>query len=288
MDEFEQGTVFKARVVCAKYELRKAVGTMARRLLGRGKKPPAFQVRHRYSVRHAKQIVLQERLALTEGTKPSWFYTAFERDDADPLTNFALRFIEHKVPKTAAVLVTGCGTGITAFHLADAGFQNIEGRDLLEKCIRVADRLKAEAGYNEVTFKVDDGFRPKLERSYDLITALHWVFSAWAGNYGNRPAESATDPAVREALLTDFLAQYAPHLNPDGLLMIELTDAVADYRETYDHPHGLDSQRIYPVRHTPEQVRACAAKTGLEIVDKRLSVSYGHHPRTLYVLRKLQ
>jgi cyclopropane fatty-acyl-phospholipid synthase-like methyltransferase len=254
-------------------------------LLGRGRRKTVFDVKHRYSVREAKKIVLQEGLALTDG-RPSWFYTAFERGDTDPLTNFALRFIEENVRKEAKVLITGCGTGIMAFHLADTGFTDIEGTDLLEKCIRVAQRLNQQHGYSGIEFRVDDGFRPSLQQGYDLITALHWVFSAWMGNYGNKPAQAAYDPVVREKLLTDFLSQYAPHLNPGGFMLVELTDAVADYRESFDHPLGAESKQIYPVRHTPEQVQRCAAAVGLEVVDKRLSVAYGHHPRTSYVLGK--
>jgi hypothetical protein len=33
-------------------------------------------------------------------------------------------------------------------------------------------------------------------------------------------------------------------------------------------------------------VEKCAAANGFEVMDKKLSVAYGHHPRTSYYLRK--
>jgi cyclopropane fatty-acyl-phospholipid synthase-like methyltransferase len=184
-------------------------------------------------------------------------------------------------------LITGCGTGITAFYLADQGFSNITGTDLLPECISIAQEVNRMGEYG-AEFLVDDGLAPKISGTYDLITALHWVFSAWMGNYGNDPADAkrAWTDEYREAALTSFLSAYGPHLRPHGVLMIELTDAVTDYRLAEDHFLGAASASIYPVRHSPEQVEQCAASQGFELVDKQLCVSFGHHPRTLYTLRK--
>lgn len=290
INEFEGTTHLQVRTIYYKYEMRKWLGKTVMRAFGRKTTLSPFHVKHRYTVRHAKNIVIDEGLAVVSRSQPSWFYTAFERDSADPLTNYSLRFIEENVSKTAPILITGCGTGITTFHLADCGFKSIEGRDLLDKCIRIATRLKNEFSYDEVKFLVDDCFNPTLDACYDLITAMHWVFSAWGGNYGNHIITNPKDPTVRERLLTDLLGRYAKHLNKNGLMIIELTDAVADYREAHDSPGilslGLSLEDIYPIRHTPEQVSKCAKSVDLEIVNKQLSVSYGHQPRTTYFLKK--
>lgn len=237
----------------------------------------------RVPVRRIKRLIAKRGLALING-RPSWFYTAYYR--SDPLTHFTLQKIVETLPKSAAILNTGCGTGIMLFWLLDQGFETVEGFDYLPECVAVADEVRTIGGYETRIWK-DDGFDPTLTRSYDLITAMHWVFSAWGGNYGNAAAVNPRDPDTRERLLRELLSKYAGHLNPDGRMIIELTDAVADRRAPNDHPYIQDgAQSIYPVRHSPEQVARAAAAVGLEIEHSYLSVSYGHQPRTSYWLRK--
>lgn len=245
------------------------------------------KVSSKVSVRKIKNLIKQKGFAVSDG-QASWFYTAYERGDHDPLTNFALDFILNNINKNSNVLITGCGTGIMAFYLADNGFSNVKGFDYLNECVEVANEVSKLGGY-DVKFNQDDGFNPNLgNEKYDLITAMHWVFSAWMGNYGNKklPQEKTLSSEFREELLTDFLAKYSKHLTSEGVLILELTDAVVDYRIPTDHYLGDYSKEIYPIRHTPELVVKCANLVGLKIIHKNLSVSYGHHPRTQYVLQK--
>jgi SAM-dependent methyltransferase len=284
--EFESQGFLRDRLICYKHDLKHALVGLLKRVAG--KQGQAQHVKTRISSRRAKDLLLRERLAIS-GNAPSWFYTAFERGDQDPLTNYTLDFIAHNIPRDGRVLVTGCGTGIMAFHLADAGFQDIVAFDLLPEAIAVANRLKDEWQYTQTAFSIGNGFRPTLEGTFDVITAMHWVFSAWAGNYGNDalPVEQAKQPAVREQLLGDLLAVYTPHVRPGGYFIVELTDAVTDYRLPSDHRLGEVSTSFYPVRHTPEQVERAARAHGLEVADRKLCVSYGHHPRTSYFLKKM-
>ncbi len=271
-------------VVCARYEIRRAAGRGVRRLTGR---PLVAPLSCRVSSGRVKRLILRNGLAVKDGS-PWWFYSALDRGDADPLTNYSLSHLIDRRARTDQVLVTGCGTGITAFHLADAGFESVTGIDLLPECIAVADEVKRLGGYDGVHFAVDDAFHPSLPGQFDVITALHWVFSAWMGNYGNLQAgeDRSAEPSFREERLSELLREYAPRLRRGGQFLVELTDAVTDYRLAGDHPLGEASARIYPIRHTPEQVEACAVAEGLTVVDKKLVVSYGHHPRTLYILEK--
>jgi SAM-dependent methyltransferase len=246
------------------------------------------KIKSKVPVSEIKKLIRDKGFAVSDG-QASWFYTAYERGDSDPLTNFAMAFVETNVDKNAPVLITGCGTGIMAFHLADAGYKNITGFDYLHECVDVAQQVSRIGNYN-ITFYQDDGFNPKdVGQKYDAITALHWVFSAWMGNYGNKklPAEKVASAAFRDELLTDFLQKYSTLLNKNGVLILELTDAVSDYRIPTDHYLGEYSKEIYPIRHSPEQVEKCAALAGLTVVSKYLSVLYGHHPRAQYILRKL-
>lgn len=284
-NEFQSRGFIGDRVICYKHDVRNAVTRAIKSLLGRPQ--PKFQSIRSVSPRIGKEIVLRHKLAVANGV-PSWFYTAFERGDHDPLTEFTLHYIDKHISRDARVLNTGCGAGLFAFRLADLGFREVVGVDLLPECIAIAKDIEREAGYTNVSFHVTDGLRPTLEGEFDVITMMHWVFSAWMGNYGNEPvsAAKAKQPAERERLLTELLTQYVRHLRPGGIIVIELTDAVADYRIATDHHLGERSLDIYPVRHTPEQVRRCAASVGLELIDTKLGVSYGHQPRTTNILRR--
>lgn len=90
----------------------------------------------------------------------------------------------------------------------------------------------------------------------------------------------------RENLLTTFLGKYSKLLKQKGYLIIELTDACTDYRIPTDHYLGEFSRKIYPIRHSPEQVAKCSSLNGLKVISQNLCVSYGHHPRTQYILQK--
>lgn len=246
-------------------------------------------LKSRVSISKIKSLIRKRGLALTESGVPSWFYTAYHRKNLDPLTNYTMDFICKEVPKNSNVLITGCGTGIMLFYLMDQGFENVEGFDFLEECVLIANDIVKLGGYNTRIWQ-DDGFRPALQKKYDLITAVHWVFSAWMGNYGNNAVSlaDAKSSDTRERLLVDFLSKYSPFLNPGGMLIIELTDAVADYRLPLDN--GVVSTPladIYPVRHSPEQVSMCAEKCGLKVITYNMCCSYGHQPRTSYILKKI-
>jgi SAM-dependent methyltransferase len=268
--------------ICGRYEVRRLAARAVSRAVARSLPNP---LECRLTKGQMKRLVLSEGFATTDAGELSWFYSAFDRGDADPLTNYTLSRVATTSVPSARVLVTGCGTGITAFWLADQGFGDVTGIDLLPECITVADKIRQAGGYEGVQFAVGDCLNPDLAERYDVITALHWLFSAWMGNYGNLPA--SFEPEKRERHLSDFVAGYAPHLATGGRLLLELTDAVTDYRLPTDHPLGDESVRIYPVRHTPEQVRSVARKHGLEVTDQQLCVSYGHHPRTMYELTRV-
>jgi hypothetical protein len=270
------------------FSLRKLRKTVGKRIRKDNSKLPV--IKSRVPVSKIKGFMRNSGLALDENGKATWFYTAYYREDSDPLTNETMEFICSEIPKDASLLITGCGTGIMLFYLMDRGFKDVEGFDYLEKCVLVANKVAEAGGYTTRIWQ-DDGFNPSLQKKYHLITAMHWVFSAWMGNYGNDALalSEAKSPETRERLLVDFLSRYSPHLHTGGLLIIELIDAVADYRSPLDYGwvRPIPLSDIYPVRHTPAQVSTCAKQCGLEVVSYSLSVTYGHQPRTSYQLRKL-
>lgn len=244
-------------------------------------------LKSRIPVSKIKKMIYDRGLAFNEHGEVHWFYTAYDLGGPDSLTNYTLDFICKEIPKNASLLVTGCGTGRMLFYLMDQGFKNVEGFDYTEKCVLVANDIAKFGGYPAKIWH-DNGLKPSLQKKYDLITVMHWLFSAWAGNYGNTSVslQEARSPAIRERLLTEFLSNYVPFLNSNGLMIVELIDAVSDYRLPFDGRTKVSRADIYPVRHTPGQVDKCAKEYGLEVVSYKMSCTYGHHPRTSYVLKK--
>ena len=234
---------------------------------------PEFSVE--VSPRAVRRILTRNGLGFDAQGNASWWYASldFRRNEADDLTRGALKFVAENVPRTARILGTGCGTGWMLLWLAQRGFSNIEGFDYLPNVVEAAKEIAAEMNINARLWQ-DDGFNPTLEGKYGLILVLYWLYSAWMGSYGN----ARRDSVDRETLLSEFLAQYAGHLEAGGRVMIELIDAISDFREP-----PVDT---YPIRHTHEQVARCAAGFGLTIERKMFNSNHGHLPRMLYVLRK--
>ena len=222
-----------------------------------------------------RRILSRNGLGFDGHGNPSWWYASLDcrRNEADDLTRGALRYVVEHVPRNSRILGTGCGTGWMLFWLAQKGFNSIEGFDYLPNVVRSAREIAALAGIRAKLWQ-DDGFHPRLDGRYGLVLVLHWLYSAWMGNYGNAPRGTED----LEALLSAFLARYADHVENGGLVMLELVDAISDFREP-----PID---IYPIRHTAEQVARCAAPFGLVVERRMFNSNYGHLPRMLYVLRK--
>lgn len=222
----------------------------------------------------AKKILRNNGLGFDQNGIPSWWYTAFDgRNSDDQLTQAELNYIIENVPKESNVLVTGCGVGLTTIWLAQKGFTHIDGFDYLENVVLSAKQVSQLANV-KINYWQADGFKPKLTKKYDCITALHWVYSAWMGNYGNVPIQDAD----REEILTKLLEQYTPHLNIGGVILIELIDALSDY--------SYPPYESYPVRQNIDQVRNASNKNNLAI-KKIVTSLHGFRPRViLYILQK--
>jgi len=222
----------------------------------------------------AKKVLSAHDLGFDEHGNPSWWYAAFDgRNANDELTHFEFDFISHNVSKNADILVTGCGVGLTSIYFKQQGYSNIEGFDYLPNVVASAKEIANLAGVN-INYWVADGFKPSLTKEYDCITAMHWVYSAWMGNYDN-PVETRSD---REGVLTEFLSNYSSNLKPSGFLLLELVDSLLDY--------AYPQWDAYPIRLTVDQVKSAAAATGLSI-RQIVSNPLGQRPIVvLYVLQK--
>ena len=243
------------------------------------------------SVDAIKKIIKKAGLEKEENGDISWFYTAYDRGDSDPLTNYNLDFIEQKISAQSKVLITGCGTGIMLFYLLDKGYLFVDGFDYLNECVFVANEVKKIGNYKTNIWR-DDGFSPNITNEYDLVTAMHWVFSAWMGNYGNKKFSNKEvfNQEFRNELLDSLLKKYKKALKSNGILILELTDSVADYRLESDVNYLGDSEKlmdIYPVRFSPKDVSIVAAKNQMKILDYKMCCSYGHQPRVSYIIQSV-
>jgi SAM-dependent methyltransferase len=221
------------------------------------------------------KILNKHGLGFQRDGVPTWWYQAFEqlRNEEDALTTATLRYVRDNIDRDARILITGCGTGWMLIWLGQQGFRKIDGFDYLPNVAAAAQELAALGGVYARIWQ-DDGFHPTLEGEYDLVLALHWVFSAWMGNYGNTPRGDED----RQQLLDDFLAQYTGHIAPGGLMMVELIDSISDL---LDPP--ID---VYPIRQSYEQVQLGAERAGFRIEKRVANVRYGYLPRMLYWLRR--
>lgn len=103
-------------------------------------KNTVIELQSKVSVRAIRKMIIDKGFAFTDG-EVSWFYSAYSRGDKDPLTNFMLAFLKNNVRKKQPILITGAGTGIMAFHLADLGFSKISAFDYLQCCVDVAKQI---------------------------------------------------------------------------------------------------------------------------------------------------
>lgn len=208
----------------------------------------------------------------------SWWFLAYLRfrNYRELGAREFLRYFCEKIDKKSSILVTGCGTCMLMLHLFKKGFVHQEGFDYLPQVVQVAKDINRLAKSNFNLWQ-DDGFHPlNVTKKYDVVVAVHWVFSAWKGNYFNK-IEANKDNI---ALLREFLLVYTKFINPNGYLMIELVDSYASPKRFVIHD-------IYPIRHSYSEVESCARDAGYSIEKTHLCTESGWEPRIFYVLRFL-
>lgn len=272
------------RLLCWRYSVKvRTKNTLRSAIRGRGS-PGSAALNTFYGPRTARRLLLKKKMAIS-GSQPSWFYSAYDRGSSDPMTNETLARILKKSNSGDRILVTGCGTGLTVFHLLEHGFSNVSGTDLLPECVEVAVLLNKKFYGNLAVLLVDNGFQPQVAGEFDVVLALHWVFSAWSGNYGNSASDDSFNEEIRRDLLNSFLGVWSSRIVSGGLLIVELIDAICDVRLPSDHPYGL-GQDVYPVRHSLGGVSESAALNGFTVESHYLSYSYGHQARMCYWLRR--
>ncbi|PID55383.1 MAG: hypothetical protein CSB46_00090 [Micrococcales bacterium] len=139
---------------------------------------------------------------------------------------------------SGAVLEPGCGTGMTALHIAGSA-TSVTGFDIASTAVTIARKRSAERGVR-VTFKVDDALDPaQVEGPFDTVvdcgTARMFEpaeLAAYAAALHRlcRPGAQAYALAISDQGMRDLTALLAEDvLAPEGGGSTQLPDVGIDY-----------------------------------------------------------
>jgi SAM-dependent methyltransferase len=226
--------------------------------------------------RLVKQVLERNNLAYLDG-KNWWFYSSYlyQHNSTDVLAAALLRYLRDNVRRDALVFESGCGCGWFLIGLAQLGFTNLSGSDILGNAIKAAQEFAAYRGYRMELWQ-DNGFAPKrVPDNIDVFIATQWLYSAWVGNYSDENKELQQKGA--QQLLREFFTTYAGHIAPNGLFIFMLVDSIANLCP--------DDTGTYPVRHSYEDVKQLLDEFGF-VLEKRFFGRGDHQPRMAYIARK--
>jgi SAM-dependent methyltransferase len=238
--------------------------------------PTSGEFAEKAPTRRIAEILDKYGQAFEPDGKMTWYLSSYvhRRNREYGPARVVLEFIETHVPKGARIFETGCGPGWLLFDLARRGYTDLHGSDIVAANIAAGIEIAPLLGA-PVELWVDNGFRPtRIPERCDVILAIHWLYSAWHGNYSE--ANEGLKERNHRELLEEFVAPYAPHVAPGGYFVVELADALSNLK--------VRETGTYPVRHSEEEVRRCFGAHGFTVVKRWLECS--HQILSTYVLRK--
>jgi SAM-dependent methyltransferase len=184
-------------------------------------------------------------------------------------------YIHKNLPKTAAILDTGCGTGFNSFWLAEQGFTKLDGFDIDKNVLDAGNEIAARSGLPVKMWQADGLKAQQFPRKYDAILFINWIFLV--------PIDS----------FTDFLALYAPALNDGGLMFLNVLDSSYndtennEYRsDDWDKPIAQRRPSQYAFRVSAKEVRDACKANGMTVVSVLKSADNEVIPKLVYVARK--
>ncbi len=200
-------------------------------------------------------------------------YAASERFRLSHVTE-ACDWIADHLPRSARIHELGCGIGLNLFWLAQQGFTQLAGSDLLPAHVQAGSEIATECGM-VIVFTVDDGIIPRgiAVTSTDALLALNWLYLP----------ESFDIEA--------WFHRCAAVLVPGGHLVFDLIDGTfgqhpmrawrtADWNAPVEHRRPSEYLRI----HDQADVARAAAAAGFSLVSVR--VADAPPCKAVYVLRR--
>lgn len=190
------------------------------------------------------------------GVEPWFDYVLRERSSRWDILEPS-KLLAKQLPKSAQILEAGCGCGFNLIWLAQRGFVNMAGFDIVPNNIFAAKELALKAGA-KVDFWVDDGLKPAHcnGRRFDAVLALNWVH-------------------LLDVLDLDaFFRQYGMITKKGGLLVIDMIDLCYSqipnnmyHTSDWALPEHERRTTEYRIRHSCEQMRAMAASCEWRLVQ---------------------
>ena len=204
-----------------------------------------------------------------------WFKHTL-RDRAERWESWETCFwLARELKADAPILDLACGVGFTIFWLSEHGFSSLDGQDYNPSNVAAATDLALAIG-SPARFWQDDALRPQrtLVRTYEAILALNFTHCA-DGNFS----------------LVDFLATYAAHLKPGGVLVFDAVDP--SYNRVPDNQFHTADAALPPAQRRPseyinrlgrEEIEAACAERGFTICH---TVTHPQRvSKTVYFLRR--
>jgi 2-polyprenyl-3-methyl-5-hydroxy-6-metoxy-1,4-benzoquinol methylase len=182
---------------------------------------------------------------------------------------FRQRFLDEigqYLPERGIALDVGCGFGLFALYFAQLHPDlEIQGFDLSETRIQMAQRAAAKLGVSNVTFRVDDARTLKADGRYSAAYLLDIVHH------------------VPEETVSPMLSELHRALAPGAHLLVKDLDTSPSWQRLFAHGLDLAMSPSSPVRYWPtEELSGLLARTGFE-VKQHAMVDYLPYPHVLYV-----
>lgn len=209
-----------------------------------------------------------------------------------------LRFLTQKISqyfpeaKGKKALDVGCGTGTTAFTLAQSGFE-VTGIDVSETAIEMGRELAKQQGF-EITFFKDDILDLKHNfKKFDLIYDSHFFHCIVFEKDRSLVLKNLKALLANSGILIlDTMVMPQEELNPAGefetlkfdenFILWHKTKPSTDYGVVeVNGQHWCAQRRIYP----PEKVLEEVSEAGLTIISEQLDAQPGEPSMLRLVLQ---
>lgn len=182
---------------------------------------------------------------------------------------FRQRFLDEigqYLPERGVALDVGCGFGLFALYYAQIHPDlKIQGFDLSETRIRMAQRAAEKLGVTNVEFRVDDARHLKADARYDAAYLLDIVHH------------------VPEETVPPMLAELHRGLAPGAPLLVKDLDTSPAWQRLFAHGLDLAMSPTSPVRYWPtDELQNLLVRTGFD-VRQHAMVDYLPYPHVLYV-----
>jgi SAM-dependent methyltransferase len=204
--------------------------------------------------------------------KDHWYDGLFYDLVIAPNQDTSYELVEQLIMPGAEVLDAGCGTGRFALKMKRK-YSRIDGVDLSERNIKVAEKKKKKLELESVNFYHDDilNFLSRTRNSYDYAVMSYMIH------------EVSSD--IRSELLKK-ISVYADEVIIIDYLVPRNSGIWSMLNEIIEFAAGKDHYRNFKTYVAEGGIKGLAAKTGLEIVKEIKDIPSTSHIAVLKKTRR--